>query len=430
MKRKIHSVIMGGGRGTRLHPLTKLRCKPAVPLAGKFRLIDIPISNCINSNINQIYILTQFHTASLHKHIQDAYKFDNFGGGFVEILSAEQKEGSEAWYQGTADAVRQNLLHFGANDDDLFVILSGDQLYSMDIQKMIDDHDRTGADITIAAKPMEKSTLNAFGLIRVNKDQSIAEFVEKPEDPAVIESLLIGEELKKAGGIKDSTQEYGLASMGIYIFNAKVLKDALQNDDTDFGKEVIPALLGKKRLTAHIFEGYWEDIGTVKSFFEANIDLTGDNPEFDFYDSKRVIYTRARNLPASKIYKCDFDHTIVSGGCFIKNAKINRSIIGIRASIDEGSVLEKVVLMGSDYYQSNEEKDNNANSKTPNIGVGKNTRIKNAIIDKNARIGNNVTLSPEGLEEGTAIEGVVIRDGILVVVKDSVVPDGTTLGKF
>ena len=186
MKRKIHSVIMGGGRGTRLHPLTKLRCKPAVPLAGKFRLIDIPISNCINSNINQIYILTQFHTASLHKHIQDAYKFDNFGGGFVEILSAEQKEGSEAWYQGTADAVRQNLLHFGANDDDLFVILSGDQLYSMDIQKMIDDHDRTGADITIAAKPMEKSTLNAFGLIRVNEDQSIAEFVEKPEDPAVI----------------------------------------------------------------------------------------------------------------------------------------------------------------------------------------------------------------------------------------------------
>lgn len=218
--------------------------------------------------------------------------------------------------------------------------------------------------------------------------------------------------------------------MGIYIFNAKVLKDALQNDDTDFGKEVIPALLGKKRLTAHIFEGYWEDIGTVKSFFEANIDLTGDNPEFDFYDSKRVIYTRARNLPASKIYKCDFDHTIVSGGCFIKNAKINRSIIGIRASIDEGSILEKVVLMGSDFYQSNEEKDNNANSKTPNIGVGKNTRIKNAIIDKNARIGNNVTLSPEGLEEGTAIEGVVIRDGILVVVKDSVVPDGTTLGKF
>jgi glucose-1-phosphate adenylyltransferase len=300
----------------------------------------------------------------------------------------------------------------------------------MDIQKMIDDHDRTGADITIAAKPMERSTLNAFGLIRVNEDQSIAEFVEKPEDPAVIESLLIGEELKKAGGIKDTTQEYGLASMGIYIFNAKVLKDALQNDDTDFGKEVIPALLGKKRLTAHIFEGYWEDIGTVKSFFEANIDLTGDNPEFDFYDSKRVIYTRARNLPASKIYKCDFDHTIVSGGCFIKNAKINRSIIGIRASIDEGSVLEKVVLMGSDYYQSNEEKDNNSNSKTPNIGVGKNTRIKNAIIDKNARIGNNVTLSPEGLEEGTAIEGVVIRDGILVVVKDSVVPDGTTLGKF
>lgn len=429
MKRKIHSVIMGGGRGTRLHPLTKLRCKPAVPLAGKFRLIDIPISNSINSGINQIYILTQFHTASLHKHIQDTYKFDNFGGGFVEILSAEQKEGSEAWYQGTADAVRQNLVHFGAKDDDLFVILSGDQLYSMDIQKMIHDHDRTGADITIAAKPMEKSTLNAFGLIRVNDDQSIAEFVEKPEDPAIIDSLIIGEELKKAGGIKDQDKEYGLASMGIYVFNAKVLKDALLSNDTDFGKEVIPSLLGKKKLTCHIFDGYWEDIGTIKSFFQCNIDLTDENPEFDFYNSENVIYTRARNLPASKIYKCEFDHTIVSGGCFVKNAKISRSIVGIRSNIKENVELDHVVLMGADFYESHEELDQLA-ATTPRIGIGENTKIKNAIIDKNARIGSNVVLSPEGLEDGTIMEGVVVREGILIVVKDSIVPDGTQLGKF
>jgi glucose-1-phosphate adenylyltransferase len=430
MKRKIHSVIMGGGRGTRLHPLTKLRCKPAVPLAGKFRLIDIPISNCINSDINQIYILTQFHTASLHKHIQDAYKFDNFGGGFVEILSAEQKEGSEAWYQGTADAVRQNLHHFGAKDDDLFVILSGDQLYSMDIQKMIDDHDRTGADITIAAKPMEKSTLSAFGLIRVNDDQSISEFVEKPEDPAVINSLLIGEELKKAGGIKDTSKEYGLASMGIYVFNAKVLTDALQGKDRDFGKEVIPSLLGKKNLTCHIFEGYWEDIGTIKSFFEANIDLTDENPEFDFYDSERVIYTRARNLPASKIYKCDLDHAIISGGCFVHDAKIKRSIVGIRSNISKNVELDHVVLMGADYYESPEDLKNTAQQGIPTIGIGENTKIKNAIIDKNARIGKNVILSPDGLEEGASIEGVVVRDGIIVVIKDSVIPDGTVFGNL
>ena len=271
MKRKVHCVIMGGGRGTRLYPLTKLRCKPAVPLAGKYRLVDIPISNCINSGYNRIYLLSQFNTASLHRHVQDAYRFDRFGKGFVEILSAEQTEYGDDWYQGTADAVRRNLIHFGAGEEDLFVILSGDQLYRMDFSKMVEEHLRRGAEVTIASKPVPISEAPGLGLLRIGKDSKIVDFVEKPSNPEVI-SRLVPPELRS----QNQEEDRCLASMGIYVFSAPCMLDALEGDATDFGKEIIPSLVGKKDIRCHIFDSYWEDIGTVRSFFEANLQLTED----------------------------------------------------------------------------------------------------------------------------------------------------------
>ncbi|MEO0054492.1 MAG: glucose-phosphate adenylyltransferase, partial [Verrucomicrobiota bacterium] len=289
-QKNVLAVIMGGGRGTRLHPLTMERCKPAVPLAGKYRLVDIPISNCINSDINRIFLLTQFHTASLHRHIQNTFHFDPFGGGFVDILSAEQTEKNTDWYQGTADAVRRNLQHFRNFPHDLVLILSGDQLYRMDFRKIVADHVASGADVSIAAIPFPLSKVEGLGLMRVNDDLSISEFAEKPKDPKVINSLAISDKLQ-AKLANPSGEKHCLASMGIYVFNRKALAEALDNQMTDFGKEVIPSLLGKKRLFAHVFEGYWEDIGTVKAFFDANLALTNPLPPFNFFDQTAPIYT-------------------------------------------------------------------------------------------------------------------------------------------
>jgi glucose-1-phosphate adenylyltransferase len=425
-QKNVLAVIMGGGRGTRLHPLTMERCKPAVPLAGKYRLVDIPISNCINSDINRIFLLTQFHTASLHRHIQNTFHFDPFGGGFVDILSAEQTEKTSDWYQGTADAVRRNLQHFRNFPHEFVLILSGDQLYRMDFRKIIADHIATGADVSIAAVPFPVSKVEGLGLMRVSDDLAISQFVEKPKDPKVIESLAISEKLEQRLSHK-SGEKHCLASMGIYVFNRKALAEALDNGMTDFGKEVIPALLGKQKLYAHVFEGYWEDIGTVKAFFDANLALAQPLPPFNFYDPAAPIYTQDRYLPPSKVNRCTFDFAVFGDGSIIEDSTITHSVLGIRSIVRAGSVLKDVVMMGADYYESEDEIQANKVASRPHIGVGAGSHIEHAIIDKNARIGAGVTILASGKADGDYPHGIIIRDGVLVVAKGVVVPDGFVL---
>jgi len=425
MSPRVISIIMGGGRGSRLHPLTKDRCKPAVPLGGKYRLVDIPISNCIHSGYNQIYLLTQFNTASLHRHVQSAYQFDPFDEGFVDILSAEQTHASEKWYQGTADAVRQNLHHFGGADDDLYLILSGDQLYHMDFRQIVRQHLDTKADVTIAAKAMPKQEVHGLGVMRVAEDLTITQFVEKPKDPKVVDSLVVGSAVRARMQNAATGQDYCLASMGIYVFTGKILKDALQEDHADFGKEIIPGLLGKKQLSAFVFDDYWEDIGTVGAFFEANLSLAGPNPPFDLYDHDRTIFTHLNYLPPPKFTNCTINRAIVAAGSQIHSATINHAIIGVRSHVGDGTSLERVVMMGADVYESNADRQRNLARGMPLIGVGKNCVIKNAIIDKNARIGDNVKLSPEGKPDLWQQGDLFVRDGVIVVGKHGVVPSGT-----
>ncbi|HVU34182.1 MAG TPA: glucose-1-phosphate adenylyltransferase [Opitutaceae bacterium] len=422
---RVLAVIMGGGRGTRLHPLTAERCKPAVPLAGKYRLVDIPISNCLNSDINRIFLLTQFQTASLHRHVQSTYHFDPFGGGFVDILAAEQTEKGSDWYQGTADAVRRNLVHFRAFPHDLVLILSGDQLYRMDFRKIIEQHVARGADVTIAAVPFPISKVEGLGLMEVHDDWSVQRFVEKPKDPAVIAGLALSPALEQTLTVP-SEEKRCLANMGIYVFNRAVLAEALDNTMTDFGREIIPGLLGKKKLFAFPFEGYWEDIGTVRAFFEANLALAQPLPPFNFFEPEAPIYTQDRYLPASKLNKCAIDHVVIGDGSILTNSSIKHSVLGIRTFIDEGSVIEDSVVMGADYYETTEQLAANLEKGKPRMGVGKNCQIRGAIIDKNTRIGDGCALSPEGKPDGTYANGaVIIRDGVLVVPKNVVLPPGT-----
>jgi glucose-1-phosphate adenylyltransferase len=423
--KRVLSVIMGGGRGTRLYPLTKERCKPAVPLAGKYRLVDIPISNCLNSGYNRIYLLTQFLTASLHRHINKSFHFDPFGAGFIDLLSAEQTNLSTSWYEGTADAVRRNLEHFDAHAHDLILILSGDQLYRMDFRKIIDQHVATGADVTIAAIPFPVSKVEGLGLMRVNDDLTIKEFVEKPKDPVIINGLTISPALEQQ--LEPCAEKRCLASMGIYVFSRSVLRESLANSMKDFGKEVIPALLGKSKLCSYIFEGYWEDIGTVRAFFEANLALAQPLPPFNFFDRNAPIFTHPRYLPASKINRCNIDHVVIGDGCLVTDSTLKHSVIGIRSILGENSHLEDVVMMGADYYQTKQEVQADKDKGRPRIGVGLNCRIKRTIIDKNARIGDNVSLSPEGKADGDYPHDVVIRDGILCVCKNAVLPSGFSL---
>lgn len=426
MKQKVICVIMGGGRGSRLYPLTDERCKPAVPLAGKYRLVDIPISNCLHSGYNRIHVLTQFNTASLHNHIQQSYQFDPFGGGYVDILSAEQTDQSQDWYQGTADAVRQNIHHFHAEDNDLFLILSGDQLYRMDFRDIIEHHIKCEAEVTVSAVAVPKTEVTGLGVMRVRDDYSIEEFVEKPTDPAVIDQLVISDSLRN--NLSDpSAKDVCLASMGIYVFNAKTLIESLKGPQTDFGKEIIPGMLGKKKLSSFIFDGYWEDIGTVAAFFETNLQLADENPPFNFFDHDHPVYTRARYLPATRMNGCVVDRAIVAGGGILEKAKLNRCVIGVRSMVSEGCDLDNVVMMGADFTESPEDKAANAEMGRPDVGIGKNCQIKQAIIDKNARIGDNVVLTPEGKPDKWSEGGIYVRDGVLVVMKNSVVPSNTQI---
>ena len=427
-KRKIICIIMGGGRGSRLSPLTRDRCKPAVPLAGKYRLVDIPISNCLNSGFNQIFVLTQFNTASLHRHIQESYKFDPFGGGFVDILSAEQTDESDTWYQGTADAVRQNMHHFQSHSEgDLYLILSGDQLYRMNLEDLVQEHDASGAEVTITAKPLGLDQAEGLGLMRIDDSLEVTEFVEKPTDPEVIQGLAVGAGVRQK--MHDpGDRDYCLASMGIYVFNANTLIESLKTDATDFGKEIIPGLLGKAKLHSYVFDDYWEDIGTVKAFFEANIRLTDPVPPFNFFDEQARIYTHARFLPASKLNSCHVDRAIMADGCIVTEASIRHSTLGVRSVVREHSHLENVVMMGADEFETVEDLEENGKLNRPSYGVGQNCFIKDAILDKNVRIGNNVHLDPAGLPDNFGPDvTVAIRDGVLVVCKDAIVPDGFVL---
>jgi glucose-1-phosphate adenylyltransferase len=426
-QKRVLAVIMGGGRGTRLHPLTAERCKPAVPLAGKYRLVDIPISNCLNSDINRMFLLTQFQTASLHRHVQDTYHFDPFGGGFVDILSAEQTEKTSDWYQGTADAVRRNLVHFRSYPHDIVLILSGDQLYRMDFRKIIDQHISTGADVTLAAIPFPVSKVEGLGLMQVQDDLSIVRFVEKPKDPAVIGGLTLSDKLE-ASLQMPSTEKHCLANMGIYVFSRAVLAEALDNTMADFGREIIPGLLGKKKLFAHIFEGYWEDIGTVRAFFEANLALAQPLPPFNFFEPTAPIYTHPRFLPASKVNKCAIDNVVIGDGSIITDSALHHCVLGIRSFIGEGSSLEDTIVMGSDYYETDEQLAENKRKNRPNLGIGKNCRIFGAIIDKNARIGDGCVLNAADKADGVYADGrVIVRDGVLLVPKGITLPPGTVV---
>jgi len=420
------SVIMGGGQGTRLFPLTKERAKPAVPLAGKYRLVDVPISNCINSGLRRIYLLTQFNSASLHKHVSQSYKFDHFTGGFVEILAAEQTSTDNSWYQGTADAVRKNRIHFRNHDWDYLLILSGDQLYRMDFRNIIDAHIEKKADITLATIPVTRSEVPGLGIMEMDADHRITRFVEKPSDRAVQDSLRLNPNWYADLNIKEK-EELFLASMGIYVFSRDVIFNVLENDYVDFGKDIIPRAIQERRVFSYVFQGYWEDIGTIRAFFEANLDLASELPRFNFFDMAAPIFSRPRFLPASKINGAQVDHAVISDGCIINRATIKYSIIGLRCIVEPGTVLNRTILLGSDFYESAESIAEHASKGHPRVGIGANCRIENAIIDKNARIGNGVVISPAGKPDKVDHPLYYVRDGIVIIPKNAIIPNGTVI---
>jgi len=416
-EKKVLAIILGGGQGSRLYPLTESRSKPAVPIAGKYRLVDIPISNCINSNIKRMYVLTQFNSASLNRHIKNTYHFSFFSKAFVDVLAAEQTPHNEGWFQGTADAVRQSLHHLKSHEFEYCLILSGDQLYQMDFNLMIKEHISKKADITLATMPVDGKDATGFGILKTDKNSFISSFIEKPE-----KKLLPDWTSAVSGEMKSEGREY-LASMGIYIFNKKLLFDLLENPDTvDFGKEIIPQAIDKHKVLSYQYEGYWTDIGNIDSFFEANIGLTDDVPKFDLYDKNKRVYTRARMLPTSKISGTTQNKTIIAEGCIIQAAKIERSVIGIRSRIGNESTVINTYMMGSDYYESLEEIEKNNIEIL--LGIGERCFIKNAIIDKNCRIGDDVRINGGKHLKDTETETYVVRDGIVVIKKGAVIPKG------
>lgn len=421
---RVLSIILGGGKGTRLYPLTKERSKPAVPFGGKFRIVDIPISNCINSGYRKIYIVTQFNSASLHMHITNSFNFDRFSRGFVEILAAEQTLEHSTWYEGTADAVRKNFIHFKSQNPTHYIILSGDQLYRMDLRKFMQKHIESGADISIATTAVTRADASGFGIMKIDPKQRITAFMEKPAKDLNIDDWKIP---KDARGDLPAEKEY-LASMGIYIFNAATMEAALDNDFTDFGKEVIPMSIKNCKVQSYVYNGYWEDIGTIRSFYDATLDLTNVTPKFNFYDEDDPIYTHMRNLPPSKINEATLKNTLSSEGCVITKAKLTRCVIGVRSMIESDSVLDGVICMGADFYENAEQKAQNVKSGLPNIGIGKHCKISQTIIDKNARIGNNCSINVSGNKYENGDHGTFYSaDGIIVIRKGAVIPDGTVI---
>jgi len=419
---EIVAVIMGGGAGTRLFPLTKDRAKPAVPLGGKYRLVDIPISNCINADLRRIFVLTQFNSSSLHRHIQESYRFDQFSPGFVEIMAAQQTPESVAWYQGTADAVRQNLIHLANYPHRLALILSGDQLYRMNFRALIARHVATGAEVTIATLPVRPESARGFGIMQVASDGRIVRFVEKPKDPDLLASLRI--EWAALGDTEEPVDpDCLLASMGIYLFERAVLREALEGDEADFGKHVIPKLLAQRRVFAYLHQGYWEDIGTIRAFYEANLDLCEPLPKFNFYDATAPVFSHARYLPPTKIIKSRVERSVIADGCIINDALIEHSLIGVRSRIEAGATLRDTLVMGHDFYETPER----AHQGAPPMGVGPGTVIERTIVDKNARIGAGVRITPDGKPSEVDGRNFYVRDGIVIIPKNAVIPDGTLI---
>lgn len=406
-------VILGGGAGSRLKPLTILRAKPAVPLAGKYRLVDVPISNCINSGIYKIYMLTQYNSGSLNYHVQSAYKFDSFTRGYVRLLAAEQTPLSKEWFQGTADAVRQSMHHLTSSNPDIVVILSGDQLFRMDFQKVINQHLERKADVTICTTPVPREDATDFGILRTDEAGRITHFVEKPVREQLDKNLRA-----------PLPEELYLASMGIYVFNFPALKQMLdQNSETDFGNHIIPQAITSHRVFSYIFDGYWKDIGTIGSFWKTNLELTGRKPPFSFYDGGSRIYTRARFLPPSQVYDSHFEDCLLSDGIKITSCRLRRCVVGLRSIIRDGTTVSNSVIMGNDFY----EKDDGETGGSA-LGIGQNCCIDTAIIDKDVRIGNNVVISPHGLQD-TETELYHIKDGVIVIPKGVVLPDNFTVGE-
>lgn len=423
--KNIACLVLGGGKGTRLQPLTSGRSKPAVPLAGKYRLIDIPISNCLNSGMSRIYLLTQFESVSLHRHIRQTYNFDQFNGGFVEILAAQQTEGpGEDWYQGTADAVRKNLRYLKQHGIDYVLILSGDQLYQMDFRDMVRTHRQTGADVTIAALPVDRRQAAGFGIMRLNDSGRIEGFLEKPTTDEEINMVRTDPEWIDARGIESRGRDC-LASMGIYLFERDTLVDLLEKTDyADFGREVFPASIRSRKVHVHLFDGFWEDIGTIRSFYETNLALARRNPPFRFDVEDRPIYTRPRYLPPSRIDGATILGSLVADGCNIEQGTvIENSLIGLRCNIGRDVTIKNCVLMGADYYETAEHHQENARLQRPPMGIGDNAVIENAILDKNCRIGRGVTIRSTGEAEAD-YDPIVIRDGIAIVPRAAVVPEG------
>ena len=396
-----------------------------MPLAGKYRIVDIPISNCLNSGLKRIFLLTQFNSSSLHRHIQQSYKFDDFSNGFVEIMAAQQTPSNDGWYQGTADAVRQNLQHFNNAPHKYVLILSGDQLYRMNFREVIEQHIKSGADVTVATIPVNRTDARQFGIMQIDGEERITRFVEKPQESSMLDSLVIDGSVRAKLNIV--TDDVCLASMGIYVFNRDVLDKALAGKHVDFGKHIIPNLINTGRLFSYVYQGYWEDIGTIKAFFDANLDLVNEVPKFNFFDTQAPIYTHARYLPASKIVRSHLERVAIADGCIIVDARIEHCIIGIRSRIEAGAVIKNSILMGLDDYETAEEIQAGIARGIPPLGIGKNTHIERAIIDKNARIGDNVRISPEGKPENYDGPNFYIRDGIVVVPKNGIIHNGTVL---
>ena len=430
--RNVISLVLGGGRGTRLYPLTKIRSKPAVPLAAKYRLIDIPLSNCINSGLNRIYVLTQFLSVSLHRHIRQTYRFDHFANGFVEILAAQQTmESATDWYQGTADAVRKNIRYLQQPGVEYVLILSGDQLYRMDFEAMLKNHIATKADISIAAIPVSRRDARSLGVMRVDDSGQVSGFVEKPQTDEAIDSVRMEPGLLKSYGIESRGRDC-LASMGIYLFNRDLLLDILTDTDhQDFGKEIFPEAIQKHHVQMHPFDGYWEDIGTIRAFYEANLSLVKPDPPFDFSVPEAPVYTRARYLPSSRMDGAVIKSSLIADGCQIgEGALIENSIIGLRCMIGPGVTIRNSILMGADYYETGDEVQMDRAASRPSIGIGAGSLIENAILDKDCRIGRHVRIvNDDGVENSQDDDDspCVVRDGIPIVLKDAVLPDGWKL---
>jgi glucose-1-phosphate adenylyltransferase len=420
------TIILAGGQGTRLYPLTKIRSKPAVPIAGRFRLVDISISNCLHSGLRKIFILTQFATESLHRHLFLTYRFDEFTKGFLTVLSAQQTLENRLWYQGTADAVRQNL-PFLEGHGDLVLILSGDHLYRMDYSRFIDFHRRRRAEISISVSPIAGHEAGEFGVMKLARNGRITSFFEKPKSPGEVEAMRVEPEVMESHGLPPGGRTH-LASMGVYLFNWNVLRELLKHAEAkDFGREVIPRVIQDHRAYGYLFDGYWRDIGTIRSFYEANLDLTEPLPKFNFYDEDKPIFTHARFLPGSKILASEVERSILCEGSIINRSRISRSIIGIRSRIGDNSTVERTIVMGADYFESWEAIAQNAARGVPDIGIGRDCVIRGAIIDKNARIGDGARLINAAGAAEAETDDYVIRDGIVVVPKHAVIPPGTVV---